>query len=104
MGNRTDRPASPFDKLLEVRRQREQADSQPSKRSDVQPSGQLSGLDSQTAGRLAKSADPDFTKFTVYIRRATHRAAKLRAVSEGRELSDVVEQLLTEWTAKQPAV
>jgi hypothetical protein len=51
----------------------------------------------QSGKTLAKSADPAFTKFTIYIRKTTHRAAKVRMVSEDRELSDLVEELLTVW-------
>ena len=46
---------------------------------------------------LAKSSDPAFTKFTTYIRKATHLAVKVRMVGEERELSDLVEELLSEW-------
>ena len=49
---------------------------------------------------LAKSSDPAFTKFTTYIRKTTHRAAKMRVVGEDRELSDLVESLLTDWLKK----
>jgi hypothetical protein len=46
---------------------------------------------------LGKSSDPAFTKFTTYIRKTTHRAAKMRLVGEDRELSDLVEDLLSQW-------
>jgi hypothetical protein len=93
MAKAPERGPSPFQKLLEVRQARQTAGPL-----DVQLSGQETG----EPVKLAKSADPDFVKFTVYVRRATHRAAKLRAVSEGRELSDIVEELLAGWTGTQP--
>jgi len=62
----------------------------------------LSGGLAGPVARLAKSADPAFTKFTTYVRRTTHRAAKLRAVGEGRELSEVVEELLARWAGEKP--
>jgi hypothetical protein len=46
---------------------------------------------------LAKSSDPAFTKLTTYIKKTTHRAVKMRTVGEGRELSDLVEDLLASW-------
>lgn len=46
---------------------------------------------------LAKSADPDFIKFTTYIKKTTHRAVKMRMVGEQREMSDLVEDLLAGW-------
>lgn len=58
------------------------------------PSPQANG---DFAKPLAKSSDPAFTKFTTYIRKTTHRAAKMRLVGEDRELSDLVEDLLSTW-------
>ena len=46
---------------------------------------------------LAKSADPAFTKFTTYIRKTTHLGVKTRLVSKEKELSDLVEELLSNW-------
>jgi hypothetical protein len=46
---------------------------------------------------LAKSADPAFTKFTTYIRKTTHLGVKIRLVSKEKELSDLVEELLSNW-------
>ncbi len=49
---------------------------------------------------LAKSADPDYVKFTIYVRRSTHLGVKTRLVSKERELSDLVEELLSNWLKK----
>ena len=46
---------------------------------------------------LAKSADPAYMKFTTYIRKSTHLAVKTRLVSKEKELSDLVEELLSNW-------
>jgi len=46
---------------------------------------------------LAKSADPAFMKFTTYIRKSTHLGVKTRLVSREKELSDLVEELLSNW-------
>ena len=89
---------SPFNKLLELRQARQ---SKPAEQPDVQ-GDQPFRHSTVSPVKLAKSADPDFTKFTVYVRRTTHRAAKLRAVGEGRELSEVVEELLTQWADEKP--
>ena len=51
----------------------------------------------QTSRQLAKSKDDDFVKFTSYVRRHTHRAVKTRLVEQGREMSDLVEELLSQW-------
>jgi hypothetical protein len=56
---------------------------------------------SEAPPRLAKSADPAYTKFTTYIRKSTHLEVKTRLVSMEKELSDLVEELLTEWLEKQ---
>jgi hypothetical protein len=47
--------------------------------------------------KLAKSADPAYTKFTTYIRKATHLEVKTRLVSMEKEMSDLVEELLANW-------
>jgi hypothetical protein len=45
----------------------------------------------------SKSADPEYTKVTWYLRGETHRAFKSRTASQGREMSDVAESLVTDW-------
>lgn len=52
---------------------------------------------SSRATQLAKRADPAFTKFTTYIRKTTHLGVKTRLVSKEKELSDLVEELLSNW-------
>ena len=97
--------ASPFDVLASRRRQSsahpdiqtvEQPTAQTSDshgHTDVQTGGQPSGGGGKF-GRGGKRSDPDFLKFTVYIPKTTHRTAKAIANLQGRELSDVVEDLL----------
>lgn len=50
--------------------------------------------------QLSKRADPAFIKFTTYIRKTTHLAVKTRLVSKEKELSDLVEELLSNWLKK----
>lgn len=47
-----------------------------------------------------KKNDPMYVGFTTYIRRDTHTAVKIRLLQEGekRELSELVEELLHQWT------
>ena len=80
--------SSPFDALLDVR-------SRTAKQPDVQEL--RSSLPEPPDIKLAKSVDPAYTKFTSYIRKQTHRAVKMRLVGESREMSDLVEELLSEW-------
>jgi hypothetical protein len=95
--------SSPFDALLKVRHERapEQPNGQTSDRLDVQPSKHLDVQPSKRETKqlipLAKSTDPDFIKFTTYIRKQTHRAVKVRLVERGKEFSDLVENLLNNW-------
>jgi len=46
-----------------------------------------------------KSADPDYIKLTTYIRRATHLAVKKKLLDEDKEISELVEELMTDWLA-----
>lgn len=55
---------------------------------------------STTRGRPpGKRTDPDFAQVTAYIRKTTHRGVKLRLLQEGqgREFSELVEELLAGW-------
>ncbi len=85
--------ASAFDALVSLRKPAGQPDSQPSTRPDVQPSSRAGKIDLG----LAKSVDPEYTKFTTYIRKDTHKTVKVRLTQQERELSDLVEQLLQDW-------
>ena len=80
--------SSPFDELIKAR-------SRTSSQPDVQEP--RSSLPEPPAIKLAKSVDPSYTKFTSYIRKQTHKAVKMRLVGESREMSDLVEELLSEW-------
>ncbi len=86
------RPKSNFDGLIHARHTSEHPDSQTSK----QPQAE-----SSAASGLAKSQDPDYLKFTTYIRKDTHKAVKLRAIDEGLEMSDLVQELLAEWLRRK---
>jgi hypothetical protein len=51
-----------------------------------------------------KRSDPDYVGFTTYIRKETHRKAKIALLEkeDGRELSELVEELITEWLKSKP--
>lgn len=46
-----------------------------------------------------KRSDPDYMQQSIYIRKATNRAVQIALLQHGdeRDLSEVVEDLLTEW-------
>jgi hypothetical protein len=55
---------------------------------------------SHSRGRPAgKRTDPDYSQVTAYIRKSTHHGVKLRLLQEGqgREFSELVEELLAGW-------
>lgn len=96
------KPGSPFDALRIARLGRPAP--LPQTTAPAQTDGETATLlDSDTARQLnsrlrpSKSTDPEFMKFTTYVRKTTHRAVKTRLVSEGRELSDLVEHLMSRW-------
>ena len=47
-----------------------------------------------------KKSNPDYTQATVYLRKQTHLAAKKRLLDEGKEFSELVEELVTQWIRK----
>jgi hypothetical protein len=65
---------------------------------------EVSASAQQTPKKLGRPAtgkknDPDYVGFTTYIRKETHRAVKIGLLQEGegRELSELVEELLSNW-------
>ncbi len=50
----------------------------------------------------AKRSDPSYIGFTTYIRKDTHLNVKISLLQEGqgRELSELVESLLSDWVTK----
>lgn len=51
----------------------------------------------------AKRSDPDFVGLTTYVRRDTHTRAKIALLQEGegKELSELVEDLIYNWLSKR---
>ena len=51
-----------------------------------------------------KRSDPDYVGFTTYIRKDTHHDVKVALLQEkeGRELSELVEELLASWLKSKP--
>lgn len=50
--------------------------------------------------KMGKRDNPDFQQISAYIRKDTYRAVK-QAIVTKRDLSDLVEDLFTEWLKKQ---
>lgn len=104
MVKRADEPkVSPFDALRIARLSKTAPNVRTSDWRDAQPAEQTTSQTVIPLAGLAKSRDPRYVKFTTYIPRETHLRAKTRLVSQGRELSDLVTELLGEWLSKQPA-
>ena len=66
---------------------------QTSKYSDAQASKHS---DAQTS-KLAKSKDPNYQRSTVYLPKGLHQRLKMAALQDGREISDIVEEMVDEW-------
>jgi hypothetical protein len=56
-----------------------------------------SSAGSYEQAKQAKSLDPEYQKLTVYIPRTLHRAVKSKLVLQGKELSQLVSELLESW-------
>lgn len=50
--------------------------------------------------RKGKRNDPAYTQISAYIRKDTHRAVMQEIITK-RDLSDLIEELFTEWLKKQ---
>jgi hypothetical protein len=51
----------------------------------------------RSSRKLAKRNDPNYRQVGLYLPRDIHQAARIKAMEEGREISQVVEDLLSEW-------
>lgn len=47
--------------------------------------------------KKAKGTDPDYVRTTVYLPKRLHRKLKAAALSEEREMSEIVEDLVSQW-------
>ena len=56
--------------------------------------------DAQTS-KKAKSANPDYTRTTVYLPKKMHKLLKAIALDEEREMSSIVEELIETWLSKR---
>lgn len=65
-----------------------------------QPSSGAESNQPQKRGRpKGKRSHPDYEQVTAYIRKDTHRAAKIALLEEGeeREFSELIQKLLEQW-------
>ena len=85
-------PYNPFAELAEIREHK----------AESSVTQVPEGLSASPLKRLsAKSQDPGFVKLTAYVPKQLHRAAKARLVEQGREMSDLVEELVSDWLQRQ---
>jgi hypothetical protein len=74
---------SRFDDLIDAARSRQERDKpQPTK---DKPTSQ------------SKSTDPAYTRTTIYLPKQLHRQLKAAAVSQERQMSDIVAKLIEQW-------
>ena len=45
----------------------------------------------------AKGKNPDYQRTTVYLPKDIHRELKMAALEDGEEMSDIIEQLISQW-------
>lgn len=95
---------SKFDSLFEARG----AGGGPGKKARKATKGdkaQAAEAEPRRRGRPSgKRSDPDYVGFTTYIRKDTHHDVKVALLQEkeGRELSELVEDLLARWLKSKP--
>jgi hypothetical protein len=57
-------------------------------------------LNAQTS-KKAKSANPDYTRTTVYLPKKMHKKLKAIALDEEREMSSILEELIETWLSSR---
>lgn len=66
--------------------------------SEMPATQKISAATKKTVGRpAAKRSDPAYCQVSAYIRRATLKATKLKLLEDGREFSELLEDLLAAW-------
>lgn len=79
---------SRFDDLIDAARSRKQRDDLPSI------------IDDDKLGIKSKSTDPNYIRTTIYLPKQLHRRMKAAALSQDRQMSDIVAELVEEWLSK----
>lgn len=51
--------------------------------------------------KKSKSSDPNYMRTTVYLPRQIHRRLKSAAADEEKEISEIIEELVTGWLASR---
>ncbi len=74
---------SRFDELIDAARSRQQRD---------KPQ-----LAEERTTLQSKSTDPAYTRTTIYLPKQLHRQLKAAAVSQERQMSDIVAELVEQW-------
>ncbi|MBH8552066.1 CopG family transcriptional regulator [Nostocaceae cyanobacterium CENA357] len=74
---------SRFDDLIDAARSRQQRDKL--QQTEDKPTSQ------------SKSTDPAYTRTTIYLPKQLHRQLKAAAVSQERQMSDIVAELIEQW-------
>ncbi|WP_339383684.1 ribbon-helix-helix domain-containing protein [Oculatella sp. LEGE 06141] len=64
--------------------------------SDVETSNHLD-VSTSKHPKPAKSQDPDYQRTTIYLPKVLHRKLKAATAEGGREISEVVEELVRAW-------
>jgi hypothetical protein len=58
-------------------------------------------LTPELPSKKSKSSDPDYMRTTVYLPKKLHRRLKSAAADEDKEISEIVEELVTNWLASR---
>ncbi|BDA74257.1 Helix-turn-helix protein, CopG [Rivularia sp. IAM M-261] len=79
---------SRFDDLIDAARSRKQRDELPSI------------VEEDKLGIKSKSTDPNYIRTTIYLPKQLHRRMKAAALSQDRQMSDVIAELVEQWLLK----
>jgi ribosomal protein L1 len=83
----TKKKTSRFDDLIDAARSRQQRDEFPSV--DVK------------ADAKSKSTDPNYIRTTIYLPKQLHKKMKATALSQDKQMSDVIAELIEQWLLNQ---
>jgi hypothetical protein len=82
---------SRFDDLIDAARSRQQRDDLPLVSKDKQ---------NDAFGAKSKSTDPNYIRTTVYLPKQLHRRMKAAALSQDKQMSDIIAELVETWLSQ----
>jgi len=89
------------DRALEPEHPDTQTSEHPDTQTSRRPSSQTPEQPDARAAKVGKGKDSRYKRTTVYLLKQTHQKLKAAAVEDGREMSEILQELAEAWLASR---